>query len=238
MPTIGEIAHGKDIGRFPKKAFIWAVCSKCGKEHWVECRKGKPFYDICFDCSRPKKKEWEVITTEPYIGEIRRCCQIEGYAKIKTRCIYEECPNCGNRRWVQISSKGKYPKCRQCMNRGKIKEKSGTWKGGRKINHSGYILVRIYPDNPYYEMANTAGYVFEHRLVMAQQLGRCLKDWELVHHKGINYPINSILNKSDNVPENLKYIGLKGEHNTLVEQIMSQKDARIKELEAELTKRA
>lgn len=225
MPNIGDIVHGKEINRFPQKIYIWAVCSKCKGERWVECRNGKPFYDICFKCGRPKKKVWELITTEPYLGEIRRSDQIEGYAKCKTKYIYEECPNCHNQKWVQISAKGKYPKCRQCMNRGKIKEKSGTWKGGKRV-HGEYIMVKLYPSDPFFEMADCSGYVFEHRLVMAKELGRPLYNWEEVHHR------DSIKNHND--PQNLFVTGAEN-HNKLVESTLINQDKRIKELESRVT---
>lgn len=61
----------------------------------------------------------------------------------------------------------------------------------------------IYPDNPFYEMAhvkspnaNGGRYIPEHRLVMAQKLGRVLLDSETVHHKDTN-PLN-------NHPDNLE----------------------------------
>ncbi len=61
---------------------------------------------------------------------------------------------------------------------------------------NGYREVKIYPDNPYFSMATKQGYILEHRLVMAQHLGRCLKPWEIPHHK------NEI--KTDNRVKNLK----------------------------------
>jgi hypothetical protein len=242
MPNIGDIVHGKELERFPDKIYIWSACTKCGGERWAECRNGEPFYSICFKCSRPKKKVWDIITTEPYLGEIRRSGQIEGYAKCKTRYIWCKCPTCGYEKWRQLDSQGKYTQCRKCMHKGKIGEQNGAWKGGTKINHDGYRLVILRPDDPYYPMANVAGYVMEHRLIIAKQLGRCLEEWELVHHKGINYPIESRRNKSDNVPENLEHIGIKGEHNTLVEatlirqaKYIKAQDNRIEGLESRVT---
>lgn len=63
-----------------------------------------------------------------------------------------------------------------------IGEQHGRWNGGRHIGDGGYIFVYIQPDDPYAEMANTNGYVPEHRLVMARHLGRPLRRTESVHH--------------------------------------------------------
>lgn len=60
-------------------------------------------------------------------------------------------------------------------------EKHGSWKGGR-IEVGDYISIRVWSDNPYFSMAQYNGYVLEHRLVMAEYLGRPLYTWETVHH--------------------------------------------------------
>lgn len=81
-------------------------------------------------------------------------------------------------------------------------ENSSTWKGGRKINKKGHVLV-LRKGHP---MADKSGYVLEHRLVMAEYLGRILSSKEIVHH------INGI--KTDNRIENLK-IMTNAEHTIL-----------------------
>lgn len=70
-----------------------------------------------------------------------------------------------------------------------------NWKGGRKIGSEGRIMVWVARDHPFYSMANSRGYVLEHRLVMAQYLGRPLTSNELVHH------LNGV--PSDNRQKNL-----------------------------------
>lgn len=64
---------------------------------------------------------------------------------------------------------------------------------GRVEASNGYILIRVGTDHP---MADVRGYAYEHRLVMAEKLGRNLRPDEIVHHK------NEI--KSDNDPSNLE----------------------------------
>lgn len=72
----------------------------------------------------------------------------------------------------------------------------GNWKGGKASTDGGYILTHLAYDHPFSSMRNQAGYVPEHRLVMAQHLGRSLRKSETVHH------ING--DRSDNRIENLQ----------------------------------
>ena len=65
------------------------------------------------------------------------------------------------------------------------------WKGGIR-KHDGYLMI-YRPDHPY---AVVDGYVFEHRLIMEEHIGRYLQPGEIVHHK------NEI--KTDNRIENLE----------------------------------
>lgn len=97
-----------------------------------------------------------------------------------------------------------------------------NWKGGRTIASNGYVLIRC-PEHP---NADRRGYIYEHRMVASQKLGRPLKTSEIVHH------IDG--NKLNNSPENLsveesiaahqyrhrtsqKNLRLPGEENPIIE---------------------
>lgn len=60
--------------------------------------------------------------------------------------------------------------------------KHGSWKGGRINAGKGYIGVAVARDDALFKMADSQGYVLEHRLVMARELGRPLMSHETVHH--------------------------------------------------------
>jgi Mor family transcriptional regulator len=71
-------------------------------------------------------------------------------------------------------------------------EDHGGWKGGR-IVVQGYACIHLSPPHPYFKtMARMNGYVAEHRLVMAEALGRPLEDHESVHHLDGN-KLNNVL---------------------------------------------
>jgi len=142
--------------------------------------------------------------------------------------IYTVCPNCGKGRWVikysikEPSFTGFCINCIGVLTRG---EKNGNWKGGTQVSDRNYRLIKIYSDNPYYSMANPKGYIKEHRLVMAQYLGRCLTDNEVVHHK------NGV--KSDNRFENLR-LDTRSQHSKSDRRELQELRTRVTQLEAEV----
>jgi len=149
----------------------------------------------------------------PEEGNIRYIMTGSPTRRIRRRQIYLACPDCGLNHWVYLCStklsrwKGGY--CKSCRKkilatslkghivseetRQKIRDKilalnerganHPNWKGGRVNQSKGYIGILLLPDDFFYPMTDCNSYVFEHRLVMAQHLGRCLQPWELVHHK-------------------------------------------------------
>jgi len=76
----------------------------------------------------------------------------------------------------------------------------------RDPDYDGYWYTKVPPDSPYYPMTSK-GCVAEHRLIMAQHLGRCLKPGEIVHH------INR--KKNDNRLENLILVEGGGTHTAI-----------------------
>ncbi len=79
------------------------------------------------------------------------------------------------------------------------------WRGGRFLNSSGYVEVLLPDEHPLAEMRTVTGRVREHRLVMAEHLGRPLQPSEIVHH------INEC--RSDNRLENLQLFASSREHS-------------------------
>lgn len=79
--------------------------------------------------------------------------------------------------------------CKSCYDKGN--ERPVDWRGNKIMHRRGYVQVRV-PNHP----NAVSGYVFEHRLVMEDHLGRLLKKNENVHHK------NGV--KDDNRLENLE----------------------------------
>ena len=83
---------------------------------------------------------------------------------------------------------------RKGKNYGQVGENHASWKGGRWVDHKGYVRIWI-PEHPFHDIR---GYVKEHRLIMEKHLGRYLTKDEDVHH------ING--DKTDNRIENLELL--------------------------------
>ena len=76
-----------------------------------------------------------------------------------------------------------------------------NWKGGCIVDKDGYVLVWS-PGHP--NARKHTHYVFEHRLVMEEKLGRYLDPDEVVHHRNRD--------KQDNDPANLSLFASNAAH--------------------------
>jgi len=142
-----------------------------------------------------------------YIGEIRHGQEI-GYVS-RRAFIWHACEICGETQWVALLfGTPIYKNCESCRRKyykGRSGDKHPLWRGGRSLTRNGYILVFLHKEDFFRPMANSKGYVMEHRLIMAKHLGRLLQVWEVVHH------INEI--KDDNRLENLQ-LATASEHDS------------------------
>ena len=89
-----------------------------------------------------------------------------------------------------------------------------------RLRHSHGYIILLRPDHP---NVNNSGYVYEHRVVMAEKLGRPLKDGEAVHH------INGI--RDDNRPENLEVFE---SHSAHMVEHQAEREKWTPEMDAEM----
>ncbi|KKM60249.1 hypothetical protein LCGC14_1543760 [marine sediment metagenome] len=162
-------------------------------------------------------------------GEIRGGKEL-GYPYPHRRLL-RACADCGRERWVR-QSKGipRHALCRSCSIKLRHIRAKGPdanhYKGGRHKTTAGYIRLLILPGDFFHPMATKHNYVFEHRLVVAKQVGRCLLPWEVVHHR------NGI--KDDNRLENLQLLAHGRHHvaDSLMKGYVGRLEKRVTELEA------
>jgi HNH endonuclease len=132
--------------------------------------------------------------------EARRFCSRSCAARSRRKPA-AACERCGKQFQPIRQSAARY--CSQaCAYANRKGSNHPNWKNGGRYNFGGYVARDIYPDHPFYEMghkarsAGAARRVLEHRLVMAEHLGRALEKHETVHH------VNG--DRSDNRVENLQ----------------------------------
>lgn len=139
----------------------------------------------------------------PQIGEIKK----GNKRPLNDRAsrIYHACEDCGKARWVLlIRGQPRNLHCRQCARiRFGLSERGSNhsqWKNGKVQTSDGYVAVYVPGDDLFFSMVGGkrkfGGYVLEHRLIYAEHLGRCLRSYEIVHHKNGD--------KMDNRLDNLK----------------------------------
>jgi hypothetical protein len=254
MPEINEIRVGTEIGKKNQRGkFIYLPCSMCGQPRWVTVVRTKKstFKNLCDEngCQQ-RNRALNKNSKDPLYWDgksplvpgmkfsavdLRRIGQDygEGNFKYTSMLVWNECPHCKKKYWREFSRKRFSCLCDDCVRiengLNRVKDKSGRWSNdGRHIEKkTGYVNVQLQRDDPLYCMCRKGGRVYEHRLVYAEYLGRPLKRWEVIHHKGTKYPRGSFEDKCDNRLENLEYCASQANHNvynTIQRQINELKE--------------
>lgn len=183
--------------------YIPVICGGCHQERLLEYTgvTRDDFTGLCRDCANNVSRLDEVLNDGSTIFWSQR----------KGMRVKVQCGHCRHVRNIHAASIRHADSgfCKSCSNLG---ERANNWRGGR-VMRGGYVEVRISPDHPFYnEMVLANGYVREHRLVMAEHLGRPLHKDEVVHHKNGN--------KTDNRIENLElYVSFQEHGKKLQERL-------------------
>ena len=201
-----------------QKLYIEVTCPICEKKREVFVPliryRNRIFTAICKYCARPAYKDARPLKPEEIRPEIKEYINLDKqslkpiFHKKKQRflnALFVEvtCKMCHSIRQVQSASIRAHPQhfttlCRDCVNKG---ENNPNWGGGKTFSSgSRYVRLKIFDTHPDFEMVKSMiredNTILEHRLVMAQKLGRALERWEEVHH------IDS--NGFNNSPKNLE----------------------------------
>ena len=119
---------------------------------------------------------------EPKLGDIARSADVgRGTRALR---VWEACPECGNARWIKKNTSGTL--CKSCALRAHSSgESNRRWNPTRRTTTKSGIRVYIDEHHPLFCMAGKCGngyVILDHRIVMAETLGRPLEKWEVVHH--------------------------------------------------------
>lgn len=159
------------------------------------CKESPPLVEYeCPDCGRTHKDAY-------YNSRCGSCRRKKHYPK-------HPCADCGELVTFEAT------RCRICANRHSFKMHE---RGEPFRTPKGYQMRFIPDTDPMAAMANRLGHVLEHRLVMADHMGRPLLSDEHVHHIDEN-PMN-------NDPSNLKVMS-RGEHTRIHNALRKERKER------------
>ena len=176
MPTVGEITTARQAGFKGYGTCVWLPCPRCGRERWVtskDLRRGR--HKICRKCSTALRN----ILASPYDWTNLKSLYLDQELSMQEIATQRKCSPATVRYALdRLNIPRRPPMVARRMAKGQKIFTPYRFKDNR-----GYFRIRLSPDVFFFPMTNRFGYVFEHRLVVAKHLGRCLQIWEIVHHK-------------------------------------------------------
>ena len=184
--------------------YVPVICPSCETERMIHFRGAteRRFTSICFDCTR---KQIQIHTADETIAN----GSVIYWSQRTDKEVPVKCGTCGQVRMLRTARvAGSTDVTGLCTGCARAGSKSALWKGGRSKHPTGYMKIRLTPDHIFFCMADKHRLVSEHRLVMAQHIGRPLEDHEVVHHK------NGI--KDDNRIENLELLTRRLHHTAFM----------------------
>ena len=143
---------------------------------------------------------------KPNLGDTATSAEIgRGTRAIR---VWEACTSCGKERWIKRRDSGTL--CKSCaLQKHSYGVGNRRWNPTRKTITKSGIRLYIGSDHPYFCMAHKCAKghaILEHRLVMAESLGRPLEIGEVVHHIDGNNQNNELVN--------LQLFGNQAEHSS------------------------
>lgn len=170
--------RASELGFKGSGLFAYESCPKCGSYRWH--RKSNGSHRLCPACGRKQG----ALSNVDHTREWKRASDLGKHLKKDLIFYKDACPECGVELWHKRKDIGKRM-CNSCHRKyeSHALARHPMWRGGRHLRKDGYVDVTLGKDSPYCGMVTKSGRVLEHRVVMAEHLGRCLEPWEVVHHR-------------------------------------------------------
>lgn len=209
--------HGNRRRSYP----FWKPCTVCSTPFECVNRTQAVRNKLCPECRSMRRREprrKRDAANRPGVVQVE--CAVCGKVvnRYKSQVARVSSPTCSRecngslrgKEWARHAHKGRAhwtEESRAALVERMTGESNPSWHGGAmsrsaRGNYAGAVYVRC--PSAFLPMSRLDGYVMEHRLVVAQALGRCLTRAEVVHH--IDH------DPRNNSPANLMLFASNGDH--------------------------